>query len=151
MPTQAQPVDARKSYNYRIECDGLLIALCRKANVPKTSFGDVQHAHAGQRNTTKTAGKETIGDITLEKVMPEDGQDRYFSEWRKLIKTKSASVYKRTIDIFHLGPGEQRIAHWKCTGCFPRENEQSELDAMSEDGVILETIAISVDDVDQVL
>ena len=149
MPIPAQAVDPRKAFNYRIEIDGLLIALVRKVNVPKTEFGAVEHAHAGQRNMTKTAGKEIIGDITLEKIYPEDGQDRYFSDWRALIKSGGAAAYKRTVDIFHLGPDETRVAHYVCTGCFPREDEQGELDAMSEGDVILQTIVLSCDDVVQ--
>lgn len=152
MPIEAIPVDPRKAYNWRLEIDGLDIALVRKCNIPEVERGRVEHAHGGQRNVTKTAGKKSIGDIVLEKVMPADVSDRYFANWENEVDTLGAADYKRDVDIFHLGPGDDgvRVDHWKCTGCYPEKIEYNDHDAMSESDPIIETITLAVDDVERV-
>ena len=150
MPIESIPVDPRKAFNYVMEVDGLPIAYIRKTNIPELEFGKVEHAHGGQRNLTKTAGKEGVGDISLEKVMPEDGADLYFENWRQEVRTLGADDYKRDIDIFHLGPDDTRIDHWQCEGCWPMKVEYSDHDAMSEADPIIETVTICVDELTRV-
>ena len=152
MPVAAIPVDPRLAYNYRIEINGLEIALVEKINIPKEASASVDHAHGGQINTTKTAGKVSFEDMVLEKIMPSEGSDKFFSNWRTRVKTQGAADYKEQIDIFHLGPDDtgSRIDHWQLDGCWPKELDYGDQDGNAESDKVIETVTISVDNVTRI-
>lgn len=146
MAIEAIPVDIAMAFNYGVEFQDLLIAYVRKANVPERELADVEHAHAGQRNTTKQRGKKTVGVITLEKAMPLDGFDDYFERWLSNGEILPPSQNKRDGIIYTLGSGTDgtRVMTWDIIGAECRKVTYTELDGGSEDALI-QTVELSVD------
>jgi phage tail-like protein len=153
---QAIPSDQRKTFRFLIEVDGLDLAHCRKANIPEVEVAPVEHAHAGAGHTIKTAGRRKVGDITLEKTMPADGADVWAWNWLNTEvrasdgTSKGAEVYKKIVTIIHLGNNDEPIQKWTATGCWPTKVSPSANDAMQEGEAFVESITLSVDDLEMV-
>lgn len=145
MSIQPIPVDIAMAYNYGLEFQDLLVAYVRKANLPERETADVEHAHAGQRNMTFQAGKETVGIITLEKALPLDGFDGYFEAWYRDTKILPPSQYKRDGLIYTLDSSETgaRVMTWDILEAYPRKLTYTDLDGGSEDPLLL-TVELKV-------
>lgn len=152
MPVEAQPVDPRKTFNFAIEIDGLEVALVEKCNIPTLEAGIVEQSSAGTPHVQKTAGRITVGEITLEKVMPANEADTWAYQWLtsevrnpRTGATNGADSYKKTISIIHYGNSNNVIDKWVCYGVWPSKIEYNTGDASQNNEKVMETVTLQCD------
>jgi len=155
MSIEATQVDPRLTFNYSIEVEGLEIALCQKANIPDVDIESVEHSGPGAAWSTKTGGKLTFGDITLEKVMRVDVSDRWAWTWLKTVRNpvdgsgNVSSVYKKNLTIIHYGPSKEILDRWVCEGNWPKSIKYSAGDTSQKAEKTMETVVLSCDKYDR--
>jgi len=151
MPVPAQPTDARLTFNYSVEIDGLLVALVRGCQIPTVSVGVQEHGGAGTPHNVKTGGRLTFEPIVLEKVMPAQEGDRWAWDWLRTVRdpetgnTSGASTYKRNATILHYGNEQEVIDKWNVTGCFPSSIEYAQGQGGEDAEAMLETVTLTCD------
>jgi hypothetical protein len=71
----------RKQFQFTIIIPGLNPFLAQDVKLPDAEFDAAEHGDTGY--LVKTAALKKIGDITISKIMPADGLDRFFRAWQK--------------------------------------------------------------------
>jgi len=151
MSIEATPVDPRLTFNYSIECDGLEIALCQKVNIPEASVEVVEHSGPGAAYNTKTGGKLTFADITIEKVMRAEIGDKWAWEWLKKVRNPTtgagqvSSKYKKVLTILHYGPAREILDRWVVKGCWVSKLAYSANDASQKGDKMMESVTLTID------
>jgi phage tail-like protein len=144
MPNFSVP---NKVFRYVVEIDGLEQFKCQKFTPPKVSIEKVSHGDTNY--DVKTAGRYSVDDIVLEKLVPTDTVDTWALDW--LLDAQDPFLgggmlpdeLYQTIIVRELAEdGTTPVMRWVYEGCWVCEVSQSDYDRTSSDNVI-ETVTIS--------
>lgn len=153
MPAQVK--NPRKKFNFSLTFPKhpLNPFLCQKVNLPDLEIEQVSHGDIN--SDVKTAGRVSVGNITVEKLLVTSGSDTWGMDWFYSAQDPinggglTPAQYKEEMVINELAEdGVSIINSWLCTGVWPCKVSGIELDRTSSDNTI-ETIEFSVDTVDK--
>ncbi len=141
--------NARKSFNFKIEINGLDQFECQKITLPETEIEKVEHGDTNFK--VKTAGQVKLGEIKIEKLKRLPGSDTWAWQWLKQAQNMEtgggglAANYKRTVIIKEMTPsGLGTLNSWVCDGCWVSKISQSDFSRTDSENLI-QSIELSVD------
>jgi len=130
--------------DFIIEIDGLAIAGFMEYSEPQKSKGKATYREGNMPNRVhKQNGLETIADLTLKRGLFAKESDLY--EWYQ-------SGVRKNIDIValkHGRDGDRRVKTTRCYAALPNDWKEGKGDAMSEDGIQIAELVITVEDWDR--
>lgn len=145
----------RKQFNFTIQVAPAPINpfLAQKVEIPEISLDVAEHGDTNY--DVKTAGRQKVGVITIEKIMTTSGADNYMFDWLNSCQDTIIGgglvpqFYKRVVTISELAEdGTSILNTWVCQGVFPIKIDGQTLDRKSSDNTI-EKIELSVDRVEK--
>jgi len=145
----AKQAYTRKSFQYRVEIDGIDEFEIQKVSIPSVEIDVVEHGDTNR--AIKTAGMVKTGDLVLEKIRPIGNDSWAYNELAlaQNVLTGGGTIpvqFKKPIVIKEMdSTGFATLNRWLCTGCWVKKIESSDLDRMSSDAII-ETVTFSVDE-----
>lgn len=149
----AKVANTRKSFNFKIEVDGVDQFEVQKVDIPEVELDSVEHGDINY--SVKTAGRVKVGDLVLEKIKPIPGSDSWAWDWLRSAQSQLAGggllplAYKRILTIKEMDTtGLITLNRYICTGCWVKKVKTSTLDRTSSDNLI-ETITLSVDTIEK--
>ena len=89
-------VHPAKVFDYSIEIDGVDELYVQNIEIPELSFEIVEHGAAGNQPNKKTAGKATVGDLVIEKLLPANTPDFTSYDWYAQVLSGQPALYART-------------------------------------------------------
>lgn len=150
----AKIANARKSFNFVVEIDGIDQFSIQKVTLPEVTVEQVEHGDTNYM--VKTAGMVTVGNMTFERIKRMPGSDTDAWDWLRLAQSQVAGggvlseAYKRILVIKEMdSTGLITLNRHICTGCWVTKISQNDLDRTSSDNV-LQTVELSVDIYEQV-
>lgn len=152
----AKVSNPRKEFNFSIQVTEAPINpfLCQVVELPEIIVEQAEHGDTN--HDIKTAGRVSVGNITIDKILTTSGADNYFFDW--LASCQDMMIggglvpddYKRTILITELAEdGTSALNTWVCQGCWPTKINGQKLDRRSSDNS-MEKIELSVDRTEKV-
>lgn len=151
----AQISNPRKQFNFTIQVAPAPINpfLAQKVEIPEITIEVAEHGDTN--HNIKTAGRQMIGVISIEKIMTTSGADNYFWDWLNSCQDTLIGgglvpdFYKRVVTISELAEdGTSILNTWVCRGCWPSKIDTMTLDRQSSDNTI-EKIELSVDKIEK--
>lgn len=140
----------RKIFRFVLEIDGVDQVLIQEVKKPKVEVGVVEHGVANGK-TEKTAGGTTVSDAELKKIKPEGGSDSWAWDLMIQAQTGVAADYKFDAVFKELAPdGVTTLNSWLWIGCFIKSPEDAEFKKGIQNENLIETVMISVDDVERI-
>jgi hypothetical protein len=145
----------RKAFNFSITFPKHPINsyLAQKVNLPDIEVEQVSHGDTN--HDIKTAGRISVGNLTIEKLITTSGSDTWLHDWLMSAQDIALgggnvpSTYKETCLISELAEdGESVLNVYTCTGVWPCKITGNELDRNSSDNII-EKAEFSVDTIDK--
>jgi phage tail-like protein len=148
------PGNPRQKHQFIVRVDGFDPAWFEEATIPPKELEVDEFNPAGSVRSTKFAGRAKISDCTLKKGMQSDKADT--AAWKWLITAVDTeagelgdpSVYKKDIEIVHVGRVGNPIQTWTLAGAFIKKIEWGDNSGGSSEHVI-ETLTLSADDIRQ--
>lgn len=138
--------NARKVFHYAIEIDGVDQLLIQDVKRPEKEIGAVKHGAANGKDK-KTAGGQTVSDAILQKIKPAPGSDKWAMDWMKKAEKGLAEGYKKDVVFKELDPNGKTLDAEIWEGCWIRKSSHSNYKRGAQDENVIETVTISVDDV----
>lgn len=145
----------RKEHQFSISIPGLNEFLCQEVTVPEDGFEVTEHGGTG--TNVKTAGKRTIGSLRIDKILEQDGNDIFWTEWADQMFDQVTggglppSLYKRVLTIRQFANDNITVVGmWKATGSFPQKMNGVKFGRTSSSNTV-ESIEFSVDRYYQVI
>lgn len=149
MATEAKAIERQKKFKYRIEINGMPVALIQKLSVGKVTAGVTQHAGAGQNHPDKEAGMLTFENVVLTGVVPLEGPgNKFWQRWLDVIQDPDSGngavpkQYRQDFSIFDLAPTADPIRVWEYYDGWVCSYDPGERDSMSAEDDVLEEIEI---------
>jgi phage tail-like protein len=143
-----------KTFQFRIEIDGLDQFEVQEANIPDLEVDVVEHG--GANTMIKTAGMVKVGDTTLKKLRKMEAADNWAWDWISQVQNQDLgggalpTQYKKTVVINQLSAdGVTTIASWVLQGVFPKK-VSFEAFTRTESANQLESVVLSVDKVKKI-
>lgn len=143
MPIYQNPA---KVFNYRIEVEGVVMALVQDLKIPTLGIEKVEHGAAGPIPNIQTPGKPTVGDIELQKLVPADPDNADFSAyaWYASALAGQPALFARTGFIRQLGgvAGQEVVRSWMFTDAWVSNIDTSNFQSTASENLI-ETLTIT--------
>lgn len=122
--------------------------LFQKVNLPEKSIEQVKHGDVNR--DVITAGRISMGNMTMEKMETTSGSDTWLWDWMSSVQDEvlggglTPQEYWETIKVDELAEdGQSVINSWIMNECWPCKLNGQELDRMSSDNTI-EQIELSI-------
>lgn len=145
----AKIANPRKTFNFRVEVNGLDQFEIQTVQLPEMELEEVKHGDTN--HDIKTAGKIMVGDMTWEKIRPAPQSDTFAWDQMRTIQDQLLGggalpiAYKQILIVKELdSTGLVALNRWICEGCWVKKISQNKLDRTTSENVI-ETITFSVD------
>lgn len=151
----AKVKNPRKKFNFRISFvkHPMNAYLAQKVTLPDIEIEQV--AHGDVNRDVKTAGRVTVGNLVVEKLMTTSGPDNWLHDWLYSCQDHinggglTPDQYMETVLIEELAEdGLTVINTHLCTEVWPAQVTGLDLDRMSSDNTI-ESIEFSVGTIDK--
>ena len=149
----AKVANARKSFNFVVEIDGIDQFEVQKITLPETTVEQVEHGDVNY--SVKTAGRVIIGNMTFEKLKRLPNSDTSAWDWLRNAQSQLAGGgllaenYKKIVTVKEMdSTGKVTINRHILTGVWPTKISQSDLDR-NESSNIIQTVEFSVDTYEQ--
>jgi phage tail-like protein len=151
----AKVKNPRKSFNWSITFPKHPISsyLAQKVTLPDVEVEQVSHGDTN--HDIKTAGRVSVGNLTMEKLCTTSGSDTWLHDWLMSCQDIALgggnipSVYKETCVVCELAEdGESILNTYLLDGVWPCKVSGNELDRNSSDNII-EKAEFSVDTIDK--
>lgn len=146
----AQITDPKKSFQFNVLAAGLNPYAVQRCNLPDLELEVIEHGDIV--SDVKTAGKVKIGIITMEKLMPLNGNVNWIWNWiqgiqNQLLSTGQISgIYKRNLNVVQYAPDMVTITDdWQCQGVWPSKINGLDLTRAGTAENVLEVIEFQVD------
>lgn len=127
--------------------------LFQKATIPEVSVEEVEHGDVNR--SVKTAGRVSVGTLTVSKLETTSGSDTWLWDWLMSVQDMllggglTPSQYWETVQINELAEdGVSILNSWICEEVWPTRLNGQDLDRMSSDNTI-EEIEFSVGTVEK--
>lgn len=127
--------------------------LFQKATIPEISVEEVEHGDVNR--SVKTAGRVSVGTLTVSKLETTSGSDTWLWDWLMSVQDMllggglTPSQYWETVQINELAEdGVSILNSWICEEVWPTRLNGQDLDRMSSDNTI-EEIEFSVGTVEK--
>lgn len=127
--------------------------LFQKATIPEVSVEEVEHGDVNR--SVKTAGRVSVGTLTVSKLETTSGSDTWLWDWLMSVQDMllggglTPSQYWETVQINELAEdGVSILNSWICEEVWPTKLNGQDLDRMSSDNTI-EEIEFSVGTVEK--
>lgn len=127
--------------------------LFQKATIPEVSVEEVEHGDVNR--SVKTAGRVSVGTLTVSKLETTSGSDTWLWDWLMSVQDMllggglTPSQYWETVQINELAEdGVSILNSWICEEVWPIRLNGQDLDRMSSDNTI-EEIEFSVGTVEK--
>lgn len=127
--------------------------LFQKATIPEVSIEEVEHGDVNR--SVKTAGRVSVGTLTVSKLETTSGSDTWLWDWLMSVQDMllggglTPSQYWETVQINELAEdGVSILNSWICEEVWPIRLNGQDLDRMSSDNTI-EEIEFSVGTVEK--
>ena len=127
--------------------------LFQKATIPEASVEEVEHGDVNR--SVKTAGRVSVGTLTVSKLETTSGSDTWLWDWLMSVQDMllggglTPSQYWETVQINELAEdGVSILNSWICEEVWPTRLNGQDLDRMSSDNTI-EEIEFSVGTVEK--
>ena len=127
--------------------------LFQKATIPEVSVEEVEHGDVNR--SVKTAGRVSVGTLTVSKLETTSGSDTWLWDWLMSVQDMllggglTPSQYWETVQINELAEdGVSILDSWICEEVWPTRLNGQDLDRMSSDNTI-EEIEFSVGTVEK--
>jgi T4-like virus tail tube protein gp19 len=93
----------------------------------------------------KSAGREKVGDLTLENVLlsSTEASAKFFDDWYEDVKKLPAGLYKKNARIISK-QNDVVVAQWELVGVFPKNLGDVALDRTASES-LMQSILFSVD------
>ena len=136
MPVGAR-TDPYRSYNFRIEIDGITRAAFQECTSPGSEQAPVEYREGTDAATArKLPGLVTYDDITLRWGVTDDAS---LFEWRK--QAMDGRVERKNVSIVLMNDAGEEVVRWNLRECWPRTYTGPALNATSNavavDSVVL--------------
>lgn len=139
----------RKQFQFTVIIPGLNPFLCQEVKSPDSDFDEVEHGDTGF--FVKTAGMKKIGKLSISKICPADGTDKFMKNWqRRILQTDQGggqfpSQYKLPILIEeYSSDGRTVINRETYRGCWPQKINGKDFNRKGSENTV-EAIEFSVD------
>lgn len=127
--------------------------LCQKVTLPDIEVEEVTHGDTNR--DVKTAGRVSVGTLTVEKLMTTSGSDTWAHDWlcscqdMLLGGGNIPATYQETMVVNELAEdGVSVLNTWVCNEVWPKKITGLELDRTSSDNTV-EKVEFSVGTVDK--
>ena len=127
--------------------------LFQKATIPEVNVEEVEHGDVNR--SVKTAGRVSVGTLTVSKLETTSGSDTWLWDWLMSVQDMllggglTPSQYWETVQINELAEdGVSILNSWICEEVWPTRLNGQDLDRMSSDNTI-EEIEFSVGTVEK--
>lgn len=127
--------------------------LFQKVTIPEVSVEEVEHGDVNR--SVKTAGRVSVGTLTVSKLETTSGSDTWLWDWLMSVQDMllggglTPSQYWETVQINELAEdGVSILNSWICEEVWPTRLNGQDLDRMSSDNTI-EEIEFSVGTVEK--
>lgn len=127
--------------------------LFQKATIPEVSVEEVEHGDVNR--SVKTAGRVSVGTLTVSKLETTSGSDTWLWDWLMSVQDMllggglTPPQYWETVQINELAEdGVSILNSWICEEVWPTRLNGQDLDRMSSDNTI-EEIEFSVGTVEK--
>ena len=127
--------------------------LFQKATIPEVSVEEVEHGDVNR--SVKTAGRVSVGTLTVSKLETTSGSDTWLWDWLMSVQDMllggglTPSQYWEAVQINELAEdGVSILNSWICEEVWPTRLNGQDLDRMSSDNTI-EEIEFSVGTVEK--
>lgn len=151
MPFDAKNVEPRTKNKFRVEIEGLDVALVNSIQLPEAELEQMEHRASGQSQATKYAsGGLKYGDIELKKIMPAQEADSWAYTWLTQAVDPTTfhhgppASYKRDIQIHHLNGAGAVIQTFNVTGAWCKKIGYDE-QGTSETEKLLQNVTLACD------
>lgn len=152
MPSEATAIERAKKFKYRLEINGLPVAMVQKAKPGKREVGISEKAGGGQNFPTKEAGMLKYGDVELEVVLPLDGPGRvYFEKWMDKEQDPRTGnglrprEYKQDFTLFWLRPDGNPLKARHYKGGLVKDIDPGEMDSNDEKDDVIDKMTLAYD------
>lgn len=144
----------RKQFKFSIEIIGNNGVSLEPFLVQEVNHPDVdteQDTHGDTVHDIKTAGRVTVGNATISKIMRASGPDNYVWNWRSMCQNILVGgglipdQYKRTVLVSEFDESGSRVINtWRWEGCWPTKINGQQ-NTRTESGNTIESFELSVD------
>jgi phage tail-like protein len=130
--------DPYRSYNFRIEIDGIDRAGFQECTSPGSEQAPVEYREGTEALTArKLPGLVTYADVTLRRGIT---QDASLFEWRK--KAMEGNVERRNVSIVLMDDTGEEVVRWNLRECWPRTYTAPAFNA-SQNSVAVESLVLA--------
>jgi hypothetical protein len=152
MATDAYAIERQKKFKYRLEINGLPVAVIQSVTLGSEEIGVTKHAGAGQNHPVKEAGMIEYEPVTLKAVVPLDGSGLlYWERWMRRIQDPETGnglrkkQYAQDFSLYDLDPAGNVIGTWEFQNGWVQKRSPGERDSMSKDEDVIDEIVIEYD------
>jgi hypothetical protein len=149
MAVETRVIPRAKDFKYRVEFNGLPVALVQKFSPGKRTHGITHHAGAGQNFPSKEVGMITYEPCTLELVVPIEGDGvDFFETWMNQGQDPETgnggmpSQYQRNFSVLELKPDGTPFRVWEFYRAQPVTDDPGKHDSLAKDKDLLEEVHI---------
>ena len=94
------------NFQWLIDLNGIPAERCQVVTAPKVEFAEHIQGSQGTETDTKTAGKKKVGDLVIEVVIPDTGDQGLWDLFEKA-QTLQKDQYAGDGMLYEIGPNEQ--------------------------------------------
>lgn len=141
--------DARKTFRFRIEIDGINEFYIQEVKRPDVEIEKTEHG--GTNYNIKTAGGVKVGDAELKKIIAADTNDDWANKWLTTAQDMNTGTgglavdYKKEVIFRELDTRGRVIDSWLWSGCWVFKTSHSENKRGAQQDNVIETVSLSVD------
>lgn len=147
------PGNPRQGWQFKVVINGFEAAQFQKATLPEVEIEKDEFSSGGSVRSTKYAGRETIGECTLERGVKSDSADLTAWNWLvTAVNTKTGdqgapASYKKDIEICHVDRVGRIIQTYLLKGAWCSKITWSDNEGKSSEHIV-ETLTITLDDIE---
>jgi phage tail-like protein len=152
MATDAYSIEALKEFSYRVEINGLPVAMVQEFNPGSSKIGVSERAGAGQNHVIKEAGMLSFDHATLKSVVPIEGAGlSYWQDWMNQVQDPKTGIgtrpkqYKRNFSVYNIGPDGTPLRVWEFYGGWISEYKPGDLKSKEDKNDVIEEVQITYD------
>lgn len=153
--SRAAGVTHRVKGKWRVIVDGLEAGYAIECQIPEVEVKGDGHTAGGEAWETKRPGGVLVfGDITIKKIAPTSGSDKWAWDWIKTqvdVKTgagRPPAEYLKGVTIQHLDEQDAPIDTWECVNCWVKKSSW-ENNVGGDATKMVETVILSTDKYDR--